>query len=220
MTESENYSNEEKLLKLVEELQSENEQLRNEQQAIAPLIQAIRQQEKLLTEQRGRIESLDSENERLMTLAENARQLESENSSLKEKLENESLKSNSLSKRFEQLEQEIQGSAGKFQQMMDELPKQEDIKAFSAAIHGANNEVENTHIFNFVNTAVVVVFVLLVAFTGWQVYQTRGDVQNTHSAVVRGIYDKEGWSVFNGTQSDNDHQRIKEQQQKQQYNVQ
>lgn len=220
MTESENYSNEEKLLKLVEELQSENEQLRNEQQAIAPLIQAIRQQEKLLTEQRGRIESLDSENERLMTLAENARQLESENSSLKEKLENESLKSNSLSKRFEQLEQEIQGSAGKFQQMMDELPKQEDIKAFSAAIHGANNEVENTHIFNFVNTAIVVVFVLLVAFTGWQVYQTRGDVQNTHSAVVRGIYDKEGWSVFNGTQSDNDHQRIKEQQQKQQYNVQ
>ena len=211
MTESENYSNEEKLLKLVEELQSENEQLRNEQQAIAPLIQAIRQQEKLLTEQRGRIESLDSENERLMTLAENARQLESENSSLKEKLENESLKSNSLSKRFEQLEQEIQGSAGKFQQMMDELPKQEDIKAFSAAIHGANNEVENTHIFNFVNTAVVVVFVLLVAFTGWQVYQTRGDVQNTHSAVVRGIYDKEGWSVFNGTQSDNDHQRMKEQ---------
>ena len=121
---------------------------------------------------------------------------------------------------FDQLEQEIQGSAGKFQQMMDELPKQEDIKAFSAAIHGANNEVENTHIFNFVNTAVVVVFVLLVAFTGWQVYQTRGDVQNTHSAVVRGIYDKEGWSVFNGTQSDNDHQRIKEQQQKQQYNVQ
>lgn len=214
MTESENYSNEEKLLTLVEELQSENEQLQREQQAIAPLIQTIRQQEKLLTELKEQEQSLKDENEKLLLLSENEKQLKLENESLKEQLRSESLKSSSFSKRLEQLEREIQGSAGRFQQLMDGLPKQEDIKAFSAAVHGANNEVENTHIFNFVNTAVVVVFVLLVAFTGWQVYQTRGDVQNTHSAVVRGIYDKEGWSVFNGTQSDNDHQRMKEQQHK------
>lgn len=55
----------------------------------------------------------------------------------------------------------------------------------------------------------------LVAVTGGYIYWTREDVADTKSAVTRGLYDKDGWGVLNGTQSDDAHQRYLKQKQQQ-----
>jgi len=55
--------------------------------------------------------------------------------------------------------------------------------------------------------------VALVAVTGGYIYWTREDVADTKAAVTRGLYDKEGWGVLQGTQSDDAHQKYLQQKQ-------
>ena len=54
----------------------------------------------------------------------------------------------------------------------------------------------------FANTAVIVVFALIVVFTGWQVYDTKREMKNVSEgvqSVYNAVYNDEGWSVFEGT---------------------
>ena len=94
---------------------------------------------------------------------------------------------------------QVEDSADRFRQLSKTLPSQEDIQTFSKAVRGAEKAVESTHILNIGNYFVVGLFIVLVAFSGYQVYQTRQDIQSASTAIQNGLYNTEGWSVLEGT---------------------
>lgn len=240
MSNSNDCSNEEQMLSLLTDLQTENEKLRAKTQAIEPLIEKIQQQERSLTELSAYNKSLNDENEKLLKLSENERKLRDENNSLQQserKLKNELLQKEQEHKQLlklsenekklrdensslKQSERRLQNELLQKEQENEKLtkhtedlvasiarlnqamPTQDDIQAFSRAMKEAERSAEYASILYFANTAVIVVFALIVVFTGWQVYDTKREMKNVSEgvqSVYNAVYNDEGWSVFEGT---------------------
>ena len=177
MSNSNDCSNEEQMLLLLTDLQTENESLRAKIQPIEPLIATIKQQEKSLTELSAYNKSLTDENEKLLKLSESEKKLREENSSLKQ---SESALKN-------ELRQKEQENAALMKQT-------EDLAARIARLNQA--------MLHIANMAVIAVFAVLVVFAGWQVYYTRQEAKNASEgiqSVYNAVYNTEGWSVFEGT---------------------
>ena len=195
MSNSNDCSNEEQMLSLLTDLQTENEKLRAKTQAIEPLIEKIQQQERSLTELSAYNKSLTDENEKLLKLSENERALKSENKKLKDE----------KSRMEEELAQEkkhLEVLAARIAQLNQAMPTQDDIQALSKAMRGAERSADNASILHFANAAVIAVFALLVVFAGWQAYNLRQDVKDASEgiqSVYNAVYNTEGWSVFEGT---------------------
>lgn len=195
MSNSNDCSNEEQMLSLLTDLQTENEKLRAKTQAIEPLIEKIQQQERSLTELSAYNKFLTDENEKLLKLSENERALKSENKKLKDE----------KSRMEEELAQEkkhLEVLAARIAQLNQAMPTQDDIQALSKAMRGAERTAGNMSILHFVNGAVIAVFALLVVFAGWQAYNLRQDVKDASEgiqSVYNAVYNTEGWSVFEGT---------------------
>ena len=195
MSNSNDCSNEEQMLSLLTDLQTENEKLRAKTQAIEPLIEKIQQQERSLTELSAYNKFLTDENEKLLKLSENERALKSENKKLKDE----------KSRMEEELAQEkkhLEALAARIAQLNQAMPTPKDIQALSKAMRGAERSADNASILHFANTVVIAVFALLVVFAGWQVYNLRQDVKNASEgiqSVYNAVYNTEGWSVFEGT---------------------
>ena len=202
MSNSNDCSNEEQMLSLLTDLQTENEKLRAKTQAIEPLIEKIQQQERSLTELSAYNKSLNDENEKLLKLSENERKLRDENSSLKQSergLQNELLQKEQENEKLTKHTEDLVASIARLNQAM---PTQDDIQAFSRAMKEAERSAEYASILYFANTAVIVVFALIVVFTGWQVYDTKQEMKNVSEgvqSVYNAVYNDEGWSVFEGT---------------------
>ncbi len=202
MNNSNDCSNEEKMLSLLTDLQAENERLRAQIQPIEPLIATIQQQERSLTELSAYNKSLTAENEKLLKLSEQERKLSEENKNLQQSVRELERSLKQKESEVRSLTEQARATADRFNKLTKMLPSSEDIANFSKAVSGAGKAVEQTHILNYVNYAVVGVFALLVVFCGWQVYHTRADVKNLTQSVQdvsNGIYNSEGWSVLEGT---------------------
>ncbi len=202
MSNSNDCSNEEQMLLLLTDLQTENESLRAKIQPIEPLIATIKQQEKSLTELSVYNKSLTDENEKLLKLSESEKKLREENSSLKQS-------ESALKKELRQKEQEnaalmkqTEDLSARIARLNQAMPTQEDIKALSKAMRGAERSADNMNMLHIANAAVIAVFAVLVVFTDWQVYNTRQEVKNASEgiqSVYNAVYNAEGWSVFEGT---------------------
>lgn len=75
-----------------------------------------------------------------------------------------------------------------------------------------NAEADNTKIINYVSWGVVVICFVVVGAVGWMSYGAKTQATKAHTAIVQGIYDNEGWSIFKGSQSDTIHQQYKQHQ--------
>lgn len=202
MSNSNDCSNEEQMLLLLTDLQTENESLRAKIQPIEPLIATIKQQEKSLTELSAYNKSLTDENEKLLKLSESEKKLREENSSLKQ---SESALKNELRQKEQEnaaLMKQTEDLAARIARLNQAMPTQEDIKALSKAMRGAERSADNMNMLHIANMAVIAVFAVLVVFAGWQVYYTRQEAKNASEgiqSVYNAVYNTEGWSVFEGT---------------------
>lgn len=202
MSNSNDCSNEEQMLLLLTDLQTENESLRAKIQPIEPLIATIKQQEKSLTELSAYNKSLTEENEKLLKLSESEKKLSEENSSLKR---SESALKNELRQKEQEndaLMKQTEDLAARIARLNQAMPTQEDIKALSKAMRGAERSADNMNMLHIANMAVIAVFAVLVVFAGWQVYYTRQEAKNASEgiqSVYNAVYNTEGWSVFEGT---------------------
>ena len=202
MSNSNDCSNEEQMLSLLTDLQTENESLRAKIQPIEPLIATIKQQEKSLTELSAYNKSLTEENEKLLKLSESEKKLSEENSSLKR---SESALKNELRQKEQEndaLMKQTEDLAARIARLNQAMPTQEDIKALSKAMRGAERSADNMNMLHIANMAVIAVFAVLVVFAGWQVYYTRQEAKNASEgiqSVYNAVYNTEGWSVFDGT---------------------
>lgn len=202
MSNSNDCSNEEQMLSLLTDLQTENESLRAKIQPIEPLIATIKQQEKSLTELSAYNKSLTDENEKLLKLSESEKKLKEENSSLKQ---SESALKNELRQKEQEnaaLMKQTEDLAARIARLNQAMPTQEDIKALSKAMRGAERSADNMNMLHIANMAVIAVFAVLVVFAGWQVYYTRQEAKNASEgiqSVYNAVYNTEGWSVFEGT---------------------
>lgn len=202
MSNSNDCSNEEQMLSLLTDLQTENESLRAKIQPIEPLIATIKQQEKSLTELSAYNKSLTDENEKLLKLSESEKKLREENSSLKQ---SESALKNELRQKEQEnaaLMKQTEDLAARIARLNQAMPTQEDIKALSKAMRGAERSADNINMLHIANMAVIAVFAVLVVFAGWQVYYTRQEAKNASEgiqSVYNAVYNTEGWSVFEGT---------------------
>ena len=169
MSNSNDCSNEEQMLSLLTDLQTENESLRAKIQPIEPLIATIKQQEKSLTELSAYNKSLTDENEKLLKLSESEKKLREENSSLKQ---SESALKNELRQKEQEnaaLMKQTEDLAARIARLNQAMPTQEDIKALSKAMRGAERSADNMNMLHIANMAVIAVFAVLVVFAGWQV---------------------------------------------------
>ena len=202
MSNSNDCSNEEQMLSLLTDLQTENESLRAKIQPIEPLIATIKQQEKSLTELSAYNKSLTDENEKLLKLSESEKKLREENSSLKQ---SESALKNELRQKEQEnaaLMKQTEDLAARIARLNQAMPTQENIKALSKAMRGAERSADNMNMLHIANMAVIAVFAVLVVFAGWQVYYTRQEAKNASEgiqSVYNAVYNTEGWSVFEGT---------------------
>ena len=202
MSNSNDCSNEEQMLSLLTDLQTENESLRAKIQPIEPLIATIKQQEKSLTELSAYNKSLTDENEKLLKLSESEKKLREENSGLKQ---SESALKNELRQKEQEnaaLMKQTEDLAARIARLNQAMPTQEDIKALSKAMRGAERSADNMNMLHIANMAVIAVFAVLVVFAGWQVYYTRQEAKNASEgiqSVYNAVYNTEGWSVFEGT---------------------
>lgn len=202
MNNSNDCSNEEQMLSLLTDLQTENESLRAKIQPIEPLIATIKQQEKSLTELSAYNKSLTDENEKLLKLSESEKKLREENSGLKQ---SESALKNELRQKEQEnaaLMKQTEDLAARIARLNQAMPTQEDIKALSKAMRGAERSAGNMNMLHIANMAVIAVFAVLVVFAGWQVYYTRQEAKNASEgiqSVYNAVYNTEGWSVFEGT---------------------
>ena len=206
MSNSNDCSNEEQMLSLLTDLQTENEKLRAKTQAIEPLIEKIQQQERSLTELSAYNKSLNDENEKLLKLSENERKLRDENNSLQQserELRNELLQKEQENEKLTKHTEDLVASFARLNDSLNQsMPTQDDIQAFSRAMKEAERSAESASILYFTNTAVIIVFTLIVVFTGWQVYDTKREMKNVSEgvqSVYNAVYNDEGWSVFEGT---------------------
>lgn len=185
-------TDEEKMMNLLEELQSENERLRAKVQPLEPLIQTIRQQESKLAELTASVQSLNVENEKLLKFAETEKKLHEENEKLKS--ENEQLKQNVLiaNSQAENLQTQLEKA------MTIHLPDEALLKRFTTALKGADDKSRDIMLVHWVNLAVVAVFVLLVIGSGYLSHNASKSAEKTYNAVQNGIYDKDGWSMIPG----------------------
>ena len=237
MSESKDYSIDE-LLTMLEDMQSQNEaqrtQLENykkllskakaellaeraaQERAQAKLIDTMRTQEQTLTELNASNNSLRLENEKLLKLSESERQLSNENARLRTEVK-------TLKKSLEdqvaaatEVKRLTQASAAEYRQAakaFDKLPSAADIDTLSKAVRRSTNVIRQGYIYTYIHWGIALLFAALVALAGGFIYWTREDVADTKSAVTRGLYDKDGWGVLNGTQSDDAHQRYLQQKQ-------
>lgn len=201
LTDSKNSLNaeNEKMLIALEQLQQDNEKIRLEQHAVAPLIQTIREQEQQLTSLEQQNNLLRGNSEKLLKLSEQERKLSSENNSLKQSVRELQSEIKKKEREIANLTTQVEDSADRFKQLSQTLPSKEDIQSFSKAVRGAEKAVESTHILNIGNYLVVGVFVILVAFTGYQVYQTRNEMETASQSIQDALYNAEGWAVLEGT---------------------
>lgn len=237
MSESKDYSTDE-LLKLLEDLQSQNEAQRTQlesyekllskakaelsaersaqERAQAKLIDTMRTQEQTLTELNASNNSLRRENEKLLKLSESERRLLSENEKLKTELMSCKRHLANQSAALDKVKASTQQAADKYieaAKAFERLPAAADVDTLSKAVRRSTSIIRQGYIYTYIHWGIALLFVALVAVTGGYIYWTREDVADTKAAVTRGLYNKEGWGVLQGTQSDDAHQKYLQQKQ-------
>ena len=188
MNDLEELTDEERMMNLLEELQQENSRLKSQQTAIEPLLQTIRQQEQEITRLNSSLIAERQQNEKLLELAKNEKKLHEENMKLKR--ENGSLQLNA-----KKLQEQIEAV------MTIPLPDEALLKRVTAALRGVDDRSRDIMLVHWINTAVVVVFVVLAVMSGYLSYSASQSAEQAHTAIQNGIYDKDGWSMVPGAYS-------------------
>lgn len=188
MNDLDELTDEERMMNLLEELQQENDRLKSQQTAIEPLLQTIRQQEQEITRLNSSLIAERQQNEKLLELAKNEKKLHEENMKLKR--ENGSLQLNA-----KKLQEQIEAV------MTIPLPDEALLKRVTAALRGVDDRSRDIMLVHWINTAVVVVFVILTVVSGYLSYSASRSAEQAHTAIQNGIYDKDGWSMVPGAYS-------------------
>ena len=188
MNDLEELTDEERMMNLLEELQQENDKLKSQQTAIEPLLQTIRQQEQEIMRLNSSLIGERQQNEKLLESAKNEKKLHEENMTLKR--ENDSLQLNA-----KKLQKQVEAMT------TIHLPDEALLKRVTAALRGVDDRSRDIMLVHWINTAVVVVFVILTVVSGYLSYSASRSAEQAHTAIQNGIYDKDGWSMVPGAYS-------------------
>lgn len=197
MSDLEELTDEEKMMNLLEELQTENEQLRAKVQPLEPLLQTIRQQEQEITRLNSSLIGERKQNEKLLELAKNEKKLHEENEKLKREIAKLKSENNNLGLNYK-LEKD------KSENLQDQLNKAtklnitDDLQRFTVALKSADDKSRDIMLVHYINLAVVAVFVILAIGSGYLSHNASKSAEKTYNAVQNGIYDKDGWSMIPG----------------------
>lgn len=208
-------SDEELMIVKLEELQKENDRLKSQQTSIEPLLQTIRQQEQEITRLNSSLIGERQQNEKLLELAKNEKKLHEENEKLRSANsqmnerrlsyeDSEKLKAENIS-----LRQKLQSESNRADSLQNQLnkatavdfPDETLLKHYTAALKGADDKSRDIMLVHWINLAVVAVFVLLAIGSGYLSYSASKAAEQANNAVQNGIYDKDGWSMIPGAYS-------------------
>lgn len=194
---------------MIVKLEELHEQLKAQQQtAIEPLIQTIRQQEKLLTELSESRKSLTAENEKLTLLAENEKKLNADNERLTKLNAEQERRLKQKDSEIAALQRQNEALAANFDTITAAMPKVEDVQRLTKTFKGAEQTISLVNVASWANTAFVVAFLVLVVFTGYHVYFADQNAEEAALAaqtavqkVDGGLYGADGYSVLHGSKS-------------------
>ncbi len=203
-------TDEEKLMDMVEILQKENEDLKQrlhhlpQPQNMEPLLKTIRQQEQEIGRLNSSLIEEQSQNERLLELAKNEKKLNAENLKLSEKIASLEQQLSQKNAQLHKLSTQAEALEGKFKN----LPSNSSIKDFSDTYARAIRVMDSLRWYHIINWGVAVAFAVVVVFNFvglWMLRSTAKDTLNTtnatQTAVTKGLYAPEGYSVLQGSQS-------------------
>lgn len=121
-------------------------------------------------------------------------------------------------KQSDTLQANITAIGNQYKEIMKNLPTSTDVnntkKSLCQLIDTAkalNAEADNTKIINYISWGVVAVCMVVVGAVGWISYGAKTQATKAHTAIVQGLYNNDGWSVLQGTQSDTIHQQYNKQ---------
>lgn len=194
---------------MIVKLEELHEQLKAQQQtAIEPLIQTIRQQEKSLTELSESRKSLTAENEKLTLLAENEKKLNADNERLTKLNAEQERRLKQKDSEIAALQRQNEALAANFDTITAAMPKVEDVQRLTKTFKGAEQTISLVNVASWANTAFVVAFLVLVVFTGYHVYFADQNAEEAALAaqtavqkVDGGLYGADGYSVLHGSKS-------------------
>lgn len=194
---------------MIVKLEELHEQLKAQQQtAIEPLIQTIRQQEKSLTELSESRKSLTAENEKLTLLAENEKKLNADNERLTKLNAEQERRLKQKESEIAALQRQNEALAANFDTITAAMPKVEDVQRLTKTFKGAEQTISLVNVASWANTAFVVAFLVLVVFTGYHVYFADQNAEEAALAaqtavqkVDGGLYGADGYSVLHGSKS-------------------
>ena len=194
---------------MIVKLEELHEQLKAQQQtAIEPLIQTIRQQEKSLTELSESRKSLTAENEKLTLLAENEKKLNADNERLTKLNAEQERRLKQKDSEIAALQRQNEALAANFDTITAGMPKVEDVQRLTKTFKGAEQTISLVNVASWANTAFVVAFLVLVVFTGYHVYFADQNAEEAALAaqtavqkVDGGLYGADGYSVLHGSKS-------------------
>ena len=178
-------------------------------------LQVLLSQQTQISNLKSLNERLSAENEDLLQLSENAKELAEENKALKnanEKLRNEKSRLEWQLKQSQDNEQSIrkqmEDMGDKYNAMLAKMPKSEDVENLNQTFKRAENSAGMLNALSIFNITALIIFVVCVVLTGWQVYWCRDDVRDTTRAVDTatqkiegGLYNTDGYSVIKGSKS-------------------
>lgn len=208
MSDSEELTDEERMMNLLEELQKENERLKAQQQPLEPLIQTIRQQESKLAGLTVSVRSLNEENEKLLKFAENEKKLNADNERLTKLNAEQERRLKQKDSEIAALQRQNEALAANFDTIANAMPKVEDVERLTKTFKGAEHTISLVNVASWFNTAFVAVFFAIVLFAGYQMYFTHQSAQEAAEAaqnavqrVEGGLYGTDGYSVLHGSKS-------------------
>lgn len=100
------------------------------------------------------------------------------------------------------LQRQNKALAANFDTITGSMPKVEDVKRLTKTFSGAERTISLVNVASWCNSVVVAIFVAIVLFGAWQAYEIKQDVKTASygvQSVREAVYNHDGWSVLNGT---------------------
>lgn len=182
-----------------EQSRAENlEESKRDTEQFCILLTTIREQEEQITSLKRQVDLLQKNSEKLLE----QESLQKENKILKFKLKEAEDKLNrktAESKKFESMIEECQGRFGQLSKL---LPSEDTVRSYTKVMTEAEKRATSICFFEYINTAIAIVFIVLVTATGSILYYTKDSIDTIEvqaTKAVNGLYNDKGWSVLEGT---------------------
>lgn len=188
---------------------------------MAEILSTVERQATETEKLRAEKERLLTERERFLKLAESELKLKQENDNLRSLLAEEQKNRKRAEQRAEALERELHTQAqamtsqlsAEVDKLTKRLPSTESVTGLAQTLKKAEESASTLNAFQFINWIVIAVFLVVVGFVGYNSYYGRTSAEHTENMVNWGVYDRNGVSVLDGSQSKQSYQERQQQKQ-------